>query len=137
MSNLLLGSPDHCLLYHSIIGDMIFFCYNDMSWSSFILFSHYLPLFSHHIFPNIYSTFYHFPTFIHLLDAIPSSHHSHVLLIVWLFLISFFSPSMFHLIMFRFMAHEIFHALHLIHEDMGLITGYLSLVSLHLFTLSP
>ena len=45
---------------------------------------------------------------IHISDSIPSSHHSHVSLMVWPLILSFVSPSTFPLVTFRFMAHEIF-----------------------------
>ena len=59
----LLGSPDHCLTHHSIIGDMTFLYYTNMCWSSFIPFSHYPYFISHYLFPDLCSTFYLFPTY--------------------------------------------------------------------------
>ena len=71
---------------------------------------------------------------IHICGLIPTSHYSHASLMVWQIIISLVSPSTFPLVTFRSMAHEIFfYALHLIHEGMGLIIGYLSLVSFHFF----
>ena len=56
----LLGSPDHCLNHHSIIGDMTFLYCTDMGWSSFLPLSYCLILYliiSFQIFapPFIYS----------------------------------------------------------------------------------
>ena len=45
---------------------------------------------------------------IHIYDSILSSHHSHVSLMVWPLIISLVPPSIFHLVTFRSMAHEIF-----------------------------
>ena len=59
----LLGSPDHCLTHHSIIGDMTFLYYTNMCWSSFIPLSHYPYFISHYLFPDLCSTFYLFPTY--------------------------------------------------------------------------
>ena len=58
----LLGSPDQCLIHHSIIGDMTFLYCTNMGWSSFIPLSHCLllyPITSFQIFV---------PSFIHSLD---------------------------------------------------------------------
>ena len=58
----LLGSPDRCLIHHSIIGDMTFLYCTNMGWSSFIPLSHCLllyPITSFQIFV---------PSFIHSLD---------------------------------------------------------------------
>ena len=41
----LLGSPDHCLTHHFIIGDMTFLYCTNMDWSSFIPLSHCLLLY--------------------------------------------------------------------------------------------
>ena len=45
MSDLLLGSPNHCLIHHSIIGDMTFLYCTNMGWSLFIPLSHCLILY--------------------------------------------------------------------------------------------
>ena len=95
-----------------------------------------LPYFvSHHLFPDLHSTFYPFPTYWYtFFDSIPYSHHLHVSLMVWPLILSLISPLTFPLVTFRSMAHEVFfYALHLVHNGMGLIIGYLSLVSLHFF----
>ena len=57
MNNLLLGSPDHCLFHHSIIGDMTFLFCIGKNLSSFILLSLCLSMFSHYLFPDSCSTF--------------------------------------------------------------------------------
>lgn len=78
MNNRLLRSPQHCLFHHPIIGDMTFLHWIDIGWSLFFQFSLCLLVFSHHLFPNICSTFYSFPTSMHILGWIAFSHHSHV-----------------------------------------------------------
>ena len=79
----LLGSPDHCLTHHSIIGDMTFSYCIDMDWSSFIPLSYCLCISS-----SISKSSFHFLSIsyilIHIFVLIPSSHHSHVSLMVWL-----------------------------------------------------
>lgn len=45
LSNVSLESPDHCLHYHFIIGDMTFLSYTYMSRSSFFVHSRYFPSF--------------------------------------------------------------------------------------------
>lgn len=57
MNNLLLGSPNHCLFHHFIIGDMTFHFCTGKYWSSFILLSLCLSMFSHYLFPSSCSTF--------------------------------------------------------------------------------
>ena len=68
----LLGSPDHCLTHHSIIGDMTFLYCTNMGWSSLIPLSHCFllyPITAFQIFvpPFIHSlhidTHYWFDTF--------------------------------------------------------------------------
>ena len=89
---------------------------------------------SHHLFPDLRSTFYPFPTywytfmiryFLHIIHMFHwwSDHLSFLLFhhryFIWLPL----GPWL-----MRF-----FYALHLVHKGMGLIIGYLSLVSFHFF----
>ena len=88
--NFLLGSPNHCLIHHSIIGDMTFLYCTNMGWSSSILLSHCLllyPITSFRIFipPFIYSlhidtrfwfdTF--FPSFTCFIDGLITHPFSH------------------------------------------------------------
>ena len=96
-----------------------------------------LPYFvSHHLFLDLHSTFYTFPTYWYtfliwyLLHIIHMFHW-------WFDHLSFFLFRHRHFLwlplgpwLMRF-----FYALHLVHEGMGLIIGYLSLVSFHLFHL--
>ena len=108
MSDLLLGSPDHCLIHHSIIGDMIFLYCTDMGWSSVIPLSHCLILYlitSFQIFIALLSISY---ILIHISGSIPFAHLSRVSLMVWLLILSLILPSTFPLVTFRSMDHEIF-----------------------------
>ena len=80
MSDLLLGSPDHCLIHHSIIGDMTFLYCTNMSWSSFIPLSYCLTLYllTHfQIFVPLFIHFLHIDThflFWYLLHIIHMFH---------------------------------------------------------------
>ena len=60
LSNPSLGSLDHCLHYHFIFGDMIFFGCTNMSWSSFFAPSHFSHLFPIIYFHTSYSIFIYF-----------------------------------------------------------------------------
>ena len=88
----LLGSSDHCPILHSIIGDMTFLYCTNMGWSSFI------PLSYWHFFcvPSHFSrSSFHLLSIsyilIHISYLIPSSHHSHVSLMVWPLILSTYS----------------------------------------------
>ena len=70
-ANLLLRSPNQCLLHYSIMSDTIFLCCIDMRWSSFFLLSHCLHLISHHFFLAIYSLFHPILTPMHIFDSTP------------------------------------------------------------------
>ena len=108
MSDLLLGSPDHCLTHHSIIGDMTFPYCTNMGWSSLIPLSHcfllypitsfqiFIPLFIHSL---LIDTHYWFDTFFTSFTYFIDGLTTHLSLI---------SPSTFPLVTFRSMAHEIF-----------------------------
>ena len=80
----LLRSLNHCLIHHSIMGDMIYLCCTDMHCSSFLftflLHSFEIPSFlSYYLFP-FFIPFRHLYTFPirHL-----SSHHLHDFLMAW------------------------------------------------------
>ena len=133
MRNLLLGSLDHCLTHHSIIGDDfpllhwygLIIIHSTFSLSSFV---------SHHLFPNLHSTFYPFPT-------------SWYTFLIWCLLhtIHMFHWWFDHLSFFLFYHRHFlwlplgpwlmrsFYALHIVHESMVLNLGYLGLVSLHFY----
>ena len=133
MSNLLVGSSGHCLTHHSIIGDITFLYCTNMCWSSFIPLSHCLflyPTTSFRIFIPPLSIPY---ILIHISDSILSSHHSHISLMVWPFILSLISLSTFPLKLLSPWIMRFSYAIHLVHEGTGLIIGYLSLVSLHFF----
>ena len=104
----LLGSPDHCLTHHSIIGDMTFSYCTDMDWSSVIPLSYCLTLYllTHfQIFVPLFIHFLHidthfcFDTFFTSFTCFIDGLTTHLSLI---------SPSTFPLVTFRSMAHEIF-----------------------------
>ena len=110
MSNLLLRSPNHCLVYHCIISDMTF---PSLHWYGLIII-HFAFFMSFYVFLTVSflilidSTSYSFLTLIHVSDSIPSSHYSPTLLIVWPLLIFLLLLSTFPLVTFRSIAHEIF-----------------------------
>ena len=98
-----------------------------------------LPYFvSPHPFPNLRSTFYPFPTYWYpLLLWYLFSHHSHISLMVWLLIfLSFRHRHFLWLPLGPWLMRFYLYTLHLIHEGMSLIIGYLSLVSLHYFWFS-
>ena len=108
MSDLLLGSPDHCLTHHSIIGDMTFLYSTNMGWPSLVPLSHCFllyPITSFQIFV---------PPFIHSLHI--DAHYwfdtfftsSHISLMVWPFILSLISLSTFPLVTSKSITHEIF-----------------------------
>ena len=86
----LLGSPDHCLTHHSIIGDMNFLYCTNMGWSSSILLSHCLllyPITSFQIFIPLFIHFLHndthfwfdtfFKSFTCFIDGLTTHYFSH------------------------------------------------------------
>ena len=104
----LLGSPDHCLTHHSIIGDMTFSYCTDMDWSSVIPLSYCLTLYllTHfQIFVPLFIHFLHidthfcFDTFFTSFTCFIDGLTTHLSLIL---------PSTFPLVTFRSMAHEIY-----------------------------
>ena len=133
MTDLLLRSLNHCLIPHSIIGDMTF-PYCNMDWSSFIPLSYCLTLYllTHfQIFIPLFIHFLHIDTRFLIRYLIHIIHMFHW----WFDHSSFLSFHPWHFLwlplgpwLMRF-----FYALHLVHEGTGLIIGYLSLVSLHFF----
>ena len=94
-----------------------------------------LPYFvSHHLFPDLHSTFYPFPTYWYTFLIQYLLHIIHML-DWWFDHLSFLSFCHRHLLwlplgpwLMRF-----FYVLHLVHKGIGLIIGYLSLVFLHFF----
>ena len=109
MSNLLLGSPDHCLIHHSIIGDMTFlYCTDRVNHHLFYFLIAFfcipLPLsgYSFHLLSIPYILIHVF------FYSIPSSHHSHVSLMVWPLILSLVLLLTFSSVTFRSMAREIF-----------------------------
>ena len=70
---------------------------------------------------------------IRIYDLIPFSHHSHISLMAWPFILSLISLSHSLWLLLSPWLMRFFYALHLVHEGTGLIIGYLSLVSLHFF----
>ena len=59
----LLGSPDHCLTHHSIIGDMTFLYCANIGWSSLLPLSHCFLLYHITSFQIFVPPFYPFPTY--------------------------------------------------------------------------
>ena len=114
-----------------------------MIWPSFIVLTwvdhhsfHFLIVFFCIPLPLSRSSF-HFLSIPYLLipitDLIPFSHHSHISLMVWLLIFLSFRHRHFLWLPLGPWLMRFFYALHLVHEGMGLIIGYLSLVSLHFF----
>ena len=132
MSDLLLGSPDHRLTHHSIIGDMTFLYCTDMGWSSFILLSHCFILYPITSFQICLTPFIHFlilthfwfdtfyTSFTHFIDSLNTYHfflfHDISLGYRGSWLMSYFIH-----VAFYTQGHGFF------------IIGYLGLVSLHFY----
>ena len=78
LSNLLLKSPNQCLLHHPIMSDMIFLCCIDMCWSPFFLLSllssDFPSFLSYYLFPfsSHFDTHAHFwsDIFLHIIHMI-------------------------------------------------------------------
>ena len=115
-----LGSPDHCLHYYSIFGDMIFLSCTNMSWSSFFApprFSPSFPIISFHAGHSIFIPFLHrytflicYPLHIHPIVYWQPDHFS--------FLLYFFIDTFVVCYRVCWLA-RLFCILHLIHEDVG------------------
>ena len=108
MKDLLLGSPNHCLIHHSIIIDMTFLYV--LIWVDHHSFHFLIALFC---ISSLFSkSLFHFLSvpyiLMHISDSIPFVHHSHVSLIVWPLILSLVMPLTFPLVTFRSMDHEIF-----------------------------
>ena len=134
MSDLLLGSPDHCLIHHSIIGDMTFLYCTNMGWSSLIPLSHCFLLYPITSFQNLCSTFYSFPTYWYPLLIWYLFHIIHIF--HWWFDHSSFLSFRYRHFLWLLLSPWLMrfsYAIHLVHEGTGLIIGYLSLVSFYFF----
>ena len=89
---------------------------------------------SHHLLPDLPYTFYPFPTYWHISGSIPSTHHSHISLIVWILIL--FSCSTIDKSLVTSGPWLMSSSIHVAFYTQGhgfFIIGYLGLVSLHFY----
>ena len=105
----LLGTPNHCLI-PTIPSFVIWLSFIVLTWvdhhSFYFLIAFFcisLPL-SRSLFHLLFISY----ILIHIINSIPSSHHSHISLMVWPFILSLISLSTFPLVTSKSMTHEIF-----------------------------
>ena len=118
LSNLSLGSPDHYLHCHSIIGDMTFLTYTYMSWTSFFVPFYYFssfPIISFHTGHSIFIPFLYWYTSLiyYLLHRM-----LHWLLDNFFFLFSFIIDTYIDCFKVHWLT-RLFCTLHLIHQGIG------------------
>ena len=133
LGNPSLGSPYHCLHYHSIFGDMIFLgCIN--------IVSHHPCIFSllSFIFDHLFSCWlfhiYSFLPLIHVFVLVASSYRLHRVEDLTTSLFSYSSSLTLPLFAIESVGSRDYPTHHILHTRvLGLIIGYLSLVSFHFF----
>ena len=133
LSNPSLRFLDHCLHYHSIFGDMIFLSCTNMSWSSFSTssrFSHLFPIISFHV---GYSIFIYFIE-THIWFTSLSISIAYCIDDLTISLLSYISSMTLPLFAIEFIVSQDYSAHYILYTRvLGLIIGYLSLVSLNFF----